>query len=228
MDGNGGGCSDVFDSGIDTLSYLSKDAYTVGFYVLGAFVAVFAVEAILRHMTGRVVAKQNKHSLFSIVEDKITRQRRCVMRQYVMILLATTLWVWSMSADVAAQKTGAYRDYKEAIEAARQKGALLIAVIVKEHCGWCEKLILRTLSDTQVAKRLRESYVLYIAEKDENYPVMLNEEFFPSTFFIDPQSGQSIYENIGYVNKQDFLKDIQSAEEIRRSLYEDQSEAKGR
>ena len=56
-----------------TLYHTSQKMPTLGFYLLGAFVAAFAIEVTLRLTTGRVVAKQSKHSLFSIIEDKITR-----------------------------------------------------------------------------------------------------------------------------------------------------------
>ncbi len=148
-----------------------------------------------------------------------------MLRRYLGLLVTTTLLIWGMSADVAAQKTGAFRDYNKALQTARHKNSLLIAVIVKKECGWCERLIEHTLSEPDIADKIRKNYVLLIMEEGEKYPSMLNEEFFPATFFIDPKSGQSIYENIGYVNKRDFLKDMQSAEEIRKSLYETENGA---
>jgi amino acid transporter len=54
-----------------TLYHTSEKMPALGFYLLGAFVAAFGVEVLLRLITERTIGKQTKKSLLSIIEDKI-------------------------------------------------------------------------------------------------------------------------------------------------------------
>jgi len=54
-----------------TLYHTSQKMPALGFYLLGAFVAAFGVEVLLRLISKRTISKQTKKSLLSIIEDKI-------------------------------------------------------------------------------------------------------------------------------------------------------------
>jgi len=117
-----------------------------------------------------------------------------------------------------AKKLGVESDYATAIAKAQKEKKILVMVIVKENCRWCEKLINKTLSEETVKKKL-ENYITVIVDKDAKFPSIFTEDFFPSIFYIDYSTQKSMYSNIGYVGIKCLLNDLNSSEEIRKSLY---------
>jgi hypothetical protein len=137
------------------------------------------------------------------------------------IFLMTFMLSYALVASNAleeAKKLGAESDYATAIAKAQKEKKMLVMVIVKENCRWCEKLINKTLSEESVKKRL-ENYITVIVDKDAKFPSAFTENFFPSIFYIDYMTQKSVYSNVGYVGTKCFLNDLNSSEDIRKSLY---------
>jgi thioredoxin-related protein len=137
------------------------------------------------------------------------------------IFLMTFMLSYALVASNAleeAKKLGAESDYATAIAKAQKEKKMLVMVIVKENCRWCEKLINKTLSEESVKKRL-ENYITVIVDKDAKFPSAFTENFFPSIFYIDHMTQKSVYSNVGYVGTKCFLNDLNSSEDIRKSLY---------
>jgi thioredoxin-related protein len=125
----------------------------------------------------------------------------------------------AVDAFQAAKKLGVESDYATAIAKARQENKMLVMVIVKENCRWCDKIIDRTLADETVKAHLKEGYVTLIVDKDDDFPGDFKENFFPSIFYIDAVTGKSVYENVGYVGTKCFLNDLNGASKTRDELY---------
>jgi len=140
------------------------------------------------------------------------------MRLFFLTLLSATILIAS-SAPEAAQKLGVQNDYAKALEKAQKENKMLVMVIVKEHCRWCDKLINKTLSDASVKEKLKKDYVTLIIDKDAAYPKQFKENFFPSIFFIDSKTQKSVFEGVGYVGSKCFKNDLKSALETHRELY---------
>jgi thioredoxin-related protein len=122
--------------------------------------------------------------------------------------------LWATNAVEAARKLGVEKAYDQAVEKARKEDRILVMVVVKEHCRWCEKIVNRTLSNPTVRKELENS-VTVIVDKDAPFPSDFKADFFPSVFYIDAQSGKSVYENVGYVDAKNFVKDLHDAQRIK-------------
>ncbi len=99
---------------------------------------------------------------------------------------------------------------------------MLVMVIVKENCRWCEKLVNKTLSEETVKKKL-ENYITVIVDKDDDFPSAFKENFFPSIFYIDYDTEKSVYSNVGYIGKPCFLNDLNSSLEVRDTLHSDEN-----
>jgi len=140
------------------------------------------------------------------------------MKKIVMILSLLTYTLWATDATEAAKRLGVESSYAEAIAKAKKEDKMLVMVIVKKHCRWCDKIVDRTLSDTQVKKEL-DSFVTLIVDKDAVYPADFKENFFPSIFFIDQKTEKSVYENVGYVGTKCFINDLHESLKTRNSLY---------
>ena len=134
------------------------------------------------------------------------------------ITLLLTYGLMATDAIEAAKKLGAENNYATAISKAKSEKKILVMVIVKENCRWCEKLINKTLSEETVKKKL-ENYITVIVDKDDKFPSIFTEDFFPSIFYIDYATQKSVYSNVGYVGTRCLLNDLNSSEEIRKSLY---------
>jgi hypothetical protein len=119
-----------------------------------------------------------------------------------------------------AKKLGVESDYASAILKAKKEKKMLVLVIVKENCRWCEKLVDQTLSQERVKKRL-ENYITVIVDKEDEYPNIFNEDFFPSIFYIDYNSEKSVYSNVGFVGEKCFLNDLNFSQESLDTLFGD-------
>ena len=140
------------------------------------------------------------------------------MRLFFLSLVSSCLLMASNAME-AAQKLGVQNSYEVAVAKAQQENKMLVMVIVKENCRWCDKLINRTLSDASVKERLDKDYVTLIVDKDAPYPNDFKENFFPSIFYIDAKTQKSVYENVGYIGAKCFKNDLKSAWETRQELY---------
>jgi len=135
---------------------------------------------------------------------------------FLLLIFATALY--ATNALEAAKKLGVENQYEQALSKAKKEDKILVMVIVKENCRWCDKIINRTLSDTNVQKELKK-YVTLIIDKDAAFPSEFKENFFPSIFYIDAKTEKSVYENVGYIGTRCFLNDLHSAQQTRETLY---------
>jgi len=141
------------------------------------------------------------------------------MKAFLMTLLLSYALMASNALDEAKQ-LGVESDYAIALAKAKKEKKILVMVIVKENCRWCEKLINKTLSEEGVKKEL-ENYITVIVDKDAKYPSQFTENFFPSIFYIDYTTQRSIYSNVGYVGKKCFLNDLHDASGIHSELFKE-------
>ena len=135
------------------------------------------------------------------------------------ISLLLTYGLMATNAIDAAKKLGAENNYSTAISKAVKEKKLLVMVVVKEGCRWCDKLVNKTLSEETVKKKL-ENYITLIVDKDDEFPSDFKENFFPSIFYIDYSTQKSVYSNVGFVGKPCFLNDLNGSLEIRNSRHE--------
>ena len=136
------------------------------------------------------------------------------------LLISFLLSYGLMATDAieAAKKLGAENNYATAISKAEKEKKILVMVIVKENCRWCEKLINKTLNAETVKNKLK-NYITLIVDKDDDFPNDFKENFFPSIFYIDYSTQKSVYSNVGFVGKPCFLNDLNGSLEIRNSRH---------
>jgi len=126
--------------------------------------------------------------------------------------------LFAMNAQQAAKALGVENRYDQAIQKAKRDKKIVVMVVVKEHCRWCEKLVNTTLKDPRVQKHLQD-FVTVVVDKDAPYPSDFRENFFPSVFYIDYSTEKSIYENVGYIGAKHFLNDLESVKKTYEGLY---------
>ncbi len=132
------------------------------------------------------------------------------------MLLVCTLF--ATNAKEAAKELGVENDYATAMAKAKSEKKMLVLVIVKENCRWCDKLLTRTFTDPEVKDELK-NYVTVVIDRNGEFPDEFRENFFPSMFYIDYSSEKSVYENVGYIGKKCFLNDLRESLKTRNELY---------
>ncbi|BAF71992.1 thioredoxin family protein [Sulfurovum sp. NBC37-1] len=134
----------------------------------------------------------------------------------ISILFIGTLF--ATDAKEAAEKLDVESNFATALKKARSEKKMLVMVIVKKGCRWCDKMVYGTLVEPEVKEALK-NYVTLIVDKDDAYPNVFKEDFFPSIFYIDQNSQKNVYENVGYIGKKCFLNDLRESLKTRDELF---------
>lgn len=103
-------------------------------------------------------------------------------------------------------------DYKIALAKAKKENKPLMLVIVQDPCPYCDRLVEKTLEDADVKKEL-EGFIAVIVDRKADFPDEFKGTPVPMTYFINTKIEKSTYQNLGYLDAQDFtkmLKHVQS------------------
>ncbi len=119
----------------------------------------------------------------------------------------------AISASEAAWVLDAQTDLTKALQKAKAENKMVLLVVVKDDCNWCEKMVHETLKDKDIQDNL-SNMVTVIVDIHGKLPNDFKVIKTPAMFFIDPKNGKSVFKNIGYVKKGAFLIDIISANEV--------------
>ncbi|RRS30043.1 MAG: hypothetical protein P794_08805 [Epsilonproteobacteria bacterium (ex Lamellibrachia satsuma)] len=132
----------------------------------------------------------------------------------VIILAILVCNLMAISAQDAAwvldAQTGLNKAYQKA-EAEKKK--LVLLVIVKDGCHWCESMVFDTLKDKDIQENLAD-IVTVVADVNDKLPKEFKATATPAMFFIDVKTKKSVLENVGYIKKGGFLIDIISAKDM--------------
>ena len=119
----------------------------------------------------------------------------------------------AISAQDAAWVLDAQTDLTKALQKAKAENKIVLLVVVKDDCNWCEKMLYDTLKDKNIQENLANT-VTVIVDINGKLPDAFKVRQTPAIFFIDAKKEKSIWENVGYIKKGAFLIDIISANEI--------------
>ncbi len=121
--------------------------------------------------------------------------------------------VMAISAKDAAWVLNAQTDLDKAFKQAKQeKKEMILLLVVKDGCEWCEKMVYGTMKNPDVRNALDDTIVVIIDRKSEHarkYKTTLT----PSVFFIDAKTEKSIYSQVGYEKAGSFMISIINAKD---------------
>lgn len=129
------------------------------------------------------------------------------MKTLTLILLLNAA-LFAADVDRFAREMGYHRSYTAASAQAVEQHKLIMLVMVADYCPWCRKLERRTLKSEAVAAKVRAEFVPIIVDRNydrDHYPAQYDVPRIPTIFFVDPATGNHIFESIAYVRKNDFL-----------------------
>jgi len=119
------------------------------------------------------------------------------MLKQIVLLLLLTLSLSASNAKDAAFMLDYEEVYTLALEKAKKEHKVLMMVIVKEPCPYCDKLVENTLDTPCVIKKLKNFIPLVIAY-DDNYPNEFRPPVRPVTLFINPDDSSVLHTLYGY------------------------------
>lgn len=119
------------------------------------------------------------------------------------ILFSTTLF----AGEIVWQK-----DITAAFEKAQKENKVVMVMVGGEHCKWCEKMKLRTLSDDSVLERLEPYIMVKVMKEDvEDVKDLPAIKGVPTIFFL--KADKKVLETVvGYYNIVEFAGFIDSVE----------------
>ena len=115
----------------------------------------------------------------------------------IILLLLMTLTLFAANAKDAAFLLDYEEVYAQALTKAKQEHKVLMMVIVKEPCPYCDMLVEKTLDSADIKAKLKNFIPLVIAH-DGKYPDKFRPPVRPVTLFINPDNTTVLYTLAGY------------------------------
>jgi hypothetical protein len=122
-----------------------------------------------------------------------------------------TLTLFGANAKDAAFMLDYREVYSQALKEAKQEHKVLMMVIVKEPCPYCDMLVEDTLDSSTIKAKLTNFVPLIIAH-DDKYPDKFRVPFNPMIHFINPDNSTILKSLAGY-NDVDVFKDAMDTAE---------------
>ena len=117
----------------------------------------------------------------------------------------------AVTAEDAAWLLNAQTDFGKAIKKAKdEKKPMVVLLVVKDGCNWCEKMVLETMQDQKIKDALADAVVV-VADFNSNLAKSYNAKLTPTVYFIDAKTKKSIETQVGYEKAGNFLITIVSA-----------------
>ncbi len=134
------------------------------------------------------------------------------MKSVLMFLLLCTS-VMAVTAGEAAWLLDAETTLSKAMQKAKQEHKkMVLLVVVRDGCDWCEKMVHQTLRSEKITKALSDTVVV-VVDLNTPLPKGIYAAVTPTMFFIDAGSGKAVHKSVGYDDPGGFLIDIVSAQE---------------
>jgi len=140
------------------------------------------------------------------------------MKIFVLIFLFISS-LWGAYIDEFAKEVNYLRDYNSALEIAKKENKLIMLVVVADYCPWCKKFERKVLQNVSVSAKIKKDFIPLIVDKyreKEHYPSIYSDSAIPTVIFIEPKNEKNLYKSTSYINKQDFLSDINETLTIYR------------
>ena len=142
------------------------------------------------------------------------------MKKLLTILLLT-LTLFGAKVDEFATEMGFERDYKTALAKAKKENKPLMMVLGADYCPWCRKFERKTLSSKLIKPKLDKEVITLVVDKKfdiKSFPKEFQTQLTPRVFFIDPNTGKSFYQTVGYVKKKKYLTELQEMQKLYKEL----------
>lgn len=138
----------------------------------------------------------------------------------LIILLTLFNFMHAAQIDEFAAEVHYLRNYEMAIKTAKEQNKIVMLVVVGDYCPWCKKFERKTLNDSAVMTKTKESFVGIVIDKYKDkgkYPQEFSAPLIPAVFFINPKDGKSIQETVAYMKPDEFIDNMDYALSLNKS-----------
>ena len=139
------------------------------------------------------------------------------MMKKLVLMIFLTFSLFGANVDRYAKSEGFERDYKTALNKAKENNKPLMMVLGADYCPWCRKFERKTLGSKEIKSYLNKEVITLVVDKKfdiESFPKKFQTSMTPRVFFIDPKTQNDFFQTAGYVNKKDFLKKLKEMKKI--------------
>ena len=119
-------------------------------------------------------------------------------------LLAITAKDYAPTLNALSNMGDAYTKAKS------EKKNMILVIVIKDGCHWCEKMVEHTLQDKAVKDTLSDT-VIVLTDFNSALSKTYKAEQTPSLYFIDVKTKKTVYEQVGYEKPGSFMITIHSA-----------------
>lgn len=134
--------------------------------------------------------------------------------KYLLVLLAMFTLAFSAQIDEFASDVNYLRDYKEAVETAKEQNKMVMLVMVGDYCPWCKKFEKKTLKSSEVKEVVDKNFIAVVIDKykdKENYPKEFYAPLIPAVYFINPSTQKPILDTVAYMKKKEYIENMEDA-----------------
>ena len=132
-------------------------------------------------------------------------------------ILATLFLGLSLYANSESVALGYLSNFDEAIAKAKKENKMVMLIMIKDGCPWCKKLEERVLLQEEVKKRIQKEFVAVLLNRDKSvYPKYYQTKYTPTTYFIDANTEEEIWSQVGYTKY--FLEVLDDAHDVKNSI----------
>lgn len=118
------------------------------------------------------------------------------MLKQILVFFVFTFTLYSSELNI-------YKDFEDV------KGAKSFVLVVEDYCPWCKKFKKDVMSDKEVITALNSFKSAVLMKNEWNKEGIGHVRFVPTIFFLDKDK-KILARNDGYMNKEEFLKLINS------------------
>lgn len=136
------------------------------------------------------------------------------------VLLTLMLSLMGAQALQVADDLGFEDDYDTALVKAKKSNKILVLVVLKDPCPFCDRLAHNTLANDTIKDNLKD-FVTVVVDIYDEYPKDFKPAMTPVTMFINPQTEDLLWESMGAVDVKTFKADLREA---KISRQEDEAE----
>ena len=136
----------------------------------------------------------------------------------IILLLLITLNLFGANAKDAAFMLDYKKVYDQALAQAKKEHKVLMMVIVKDPCPYCDMLVEDTLDTSAIKAKLKDFIPLIIAH-DGKYPDRFRPPVRPVTLFINPDNSTVLYSLAGYRDVDVFKSAMDTATQKYHELH---------
>ncbi len=131
----------------------------------------------------------------------------------LLLSLLLTFNLMAITAKEYAPTLNAFTDLDKAYTKAKnEQKEMILLLVIKDGCHWCEMMAELTLQDKTVKDALSDT-VLVLVDLDSPLAKKFKAEQTPSMVFIDVKTKKSVYEQVGYEKPGSFMITIISAKD---------------